>query len=100
MLRILQSLALSALWMHYTYALEETAQLSVKSSSNAAATNSSSDEPPYTICDADCQRQVKYLEAFILFVVTGIALLVGVCCMHVIDSPSKFPTPKDTRAQE
>ncbi len=100
MFRLLQSLALSALWMHCTYALGDTAQLAVKASTNAAATNSSSDEPPYTVCDPDCQRQVKYLEAFILFSITSMALLVGVCCMHVIDSPSKFATPKETRTQE
>jgi hypothetical protein len=99
MFRLLQSLALSALWMHCTYALDATTQQSVKTSSNAVSTNSS-EGPPYTVCDADCQRQVKYLEAFILFVITALALLVGVCCMHVIDSPTKFATPKETRTQE
>lgn len=99
MFRLLQSLALSLLWTHFTYALEETTQESVKASSNAAPTNSS-EGPPYTFCDADCQRQVKYLEAFILFVITAIALIVGVCCMHVIDTPTKFATPKEQRTQE
>jgi len=99
MFRLLQSLALSALWMHMAYALDTTAQLSVKASSNAASTNSS-DEPPYTVCDDDCQQQVKYLEAFILFIITGTALAVGMCCMHIIDTPTRFATPKDTRTQE
>ncbi|KAL4530143.1 hypothetical protein Ndes2526A_g04874 [Nannochloris sp. 'desiccata'] len=100
MFRLLQSLALSVLWMHITHALDTTAQLSVKTSGNAASTNTSDEGPPYTVCDADCQRQVKYLEAFILFVITATALTVGVCCMHVIDSPTRFATPKETRTQE
>ena len=97
MFRLLQSLALSFLWMHSTYALDATTQHAIKSSSNAASSNSS-EGPPYTVCDPDCQRQVKFLEAFILFIITALALFVGVCCMHVIDTPTKFATPKEQRA--
>jgi hypothetical protein len=100
MFRLLQTLALSTLWMHTTYALDTAGQLSVKASNNAASPNSSDEGPPYTVCDADCQRQVKYLEGFILFIITAMALAVGMCCMHIIDSPTRFATPKETRKQE
>lgn len=46
-----------------------------------------------TECDDTCQRDVKYLEGFIVLVVVVMAVGVGFCCMHTIDTPSKFAEP-------
>ncbi|GAB4816174.1 hypothetical protein N2152v2_003220 [Parachlorella kessleri] len=49
-------------------------------------------------CDQRCQIQVKYLEGFIVLVTVALALGVGFCCMHIINTPTRFETPKDQRA--
>ena len=43
--------------------------------------------PPYTTCGPTCQQQVKILEGFILLVILGFAVGVGVCCIKAIDTP-------------
>ena len=43
--------------------------------------------PPYTTCGPTCQQQVKILEGFILLVILGFAVGVGVCCLRAIDTP-------------
>lgn len=45
-----------------------------------------------TGCDATCQRQVRYMEAFIVFVTLFLALSVGVTCMQLVDTPTRFLT--------
>lgn len=90
------SFILSTLLIQLVAAVGEGQRRAVK-----AADDSGSDEgPPYTVCDADCQRQVKYLEAFILAVVCTMALVVGLCCMHMVDTPTKFASPKETRTHQ
>ena len=42
--------------------------------------------------------QVKYLEGFIVFVTVALAVGIGFCCMHIINTPTRFETPKDQRA--
>lgn len=43
--------------------------------------------PPYNTCGTECQNQVKILEGFILLVILGFAVGVGVCCIKAIDTP-------------
>lgn len=49
----------------------------------------------YTYCDGVCQMQVKFLEGFIIFVVLALALGVGLCCMHGIDTPTRFASTRE-----
>lgn len=66
----------------------------------AVVGDSRSEGPPYTTCDADCQRQVKILEGFIIFVILGFALGVILCCMKCIDVPTKFSSPGGNKARQ
>ena len=56
--------------------------------------------PPYTTCDATCQQRVKYFEGFIVALVIAMAVGVAFCCMHSIDTPSRFPQPRERAHQE
>lgn len=42
--------------------------------------------------------QVKYLEAVIVFITIALALGVGTCCMHAINTPTRFETPRELRS--
>ena len=46
--------------------------------------------PPYTICDDECQKQVKILEGFIALIMLGCGLGVGICCLKCINTPTAF----------
>jgi hypothetical protein len=48
--------------------------------------------PPYTTCGPTCQQQVKILEGFILLVILGFAVGVGICCLRAIDTPTSKVT--------
>jgi hypothetical protein len=48
--------------------------------------------PPYSTCGPTCQRQVKILEGFIVLVILGFAVGVGVCCLRAIDTPTSRMT--------
>jgi len=52
------------------------------------------------ICDAKCHRDVKIMEALIVAVVLVAALMVIFFCMHCIDTPTRFSTPKDQRSHQ
>jgi len=59
-----------------------------------------SEEPSTTVCDATCQRDVKLLEGFIIFVILSLALTVIFFCMHCIDTPTRFAAPRDQRSHQ
>ncbi|KAL6771961.1 hypothetical protein ACKKBG_A28445 [Auxenochlorella protothecoides x Auxenochlorella symbiontica] len=48
----------------------------------------------YTVCDATCQRQTLYFEGFIVLIVIGMAVAVGLTCLHIIDTPTHLPSVK------
>ena len=89
------SLILSTLIIQIVAALGEGQKRALKEDDSG-----SSEGPPYTVCDADCQKQVKYLEAFILAVIFIFAMVIGLCCMHAIDTPTKFASPKEQRTHQ
>lgn len=45
-------------------------------------------------CDADCQMQVRVLEAFILLILLLIAVAFGTWMMSAVDTPTRFEAPK------
>ena len=49
----------------------------------------------YTVCDATCQRDVAILEGFIIMTILSMALIVICCCMHCINTPTRFATPRE-----
>lgn len=57
------------------------------------------DESTCTL-DLYCCLQVKFLEGFIVLITVALALGVGLCCMHVINTPTRFETPKDHRGSQ
>ena len=65
-----QALALFALWLDPVVGQVEREQ-----------------GPPYSTCGPTCQQQVKILEGFIVLVILGFAVGVGVCCLRAIDTP-------------
>ena len=50
--------------------------------------------PPRLLPLSADPMQVMYFEGFIVLVVIGIALAVGISCMHLIDVPSRLPQPE------
>lgn len=44
----------------------------------------------YQICDALCQTHVKFLEAIVLALLLAIGFSIGLCCMNILDTPSRF----------
>lgn len=53
----------------------------------------------YTVCDPVCKTQTKYLESLVVLVVVAIAVGVGLTCLHIIDTPTRFPPTKDAQRQ-
>lgn len=56
--------------------------------------------PPHllTPLPSAAARQVKWLEGLIVLITVALAIGIGSCCMHAINTPTKFETPKETRA--
>lgn len=50
------------------------------------------------VCGSKCKIQVKFLEGLIVFVTVALAVGIGFCCMHIINTPTRFETPKEARA--
>lgn len=42
------------------------------------------------VCDDACQNGVRLMEGFIIFLTLGMALVLGVTCMNMVDTPSRF----------
>lgn len=53
----------------------------------------------YTVCDPVCKTQTKFLEALIVFVVVAMAVGVILTCLHIIDTPTRFPPTKEGTRQ-
>lgn len=51
----------------------------------------------YTYCDPLCVRRGKYVEGFIIFIVTAVALVAGLCCMQMVDTPSAWAPAREAR---
>lgn len=66
-------------------------------SMTASTSDARSQDPSTWVCDDKCWRQVKYLEGFIVFVTVVLTLLVGLTCMNIIDTPTRWGTPKEER---
>lgn len=51
----------------------------------------------YNTCDALCRVQVKWLEGMLALLIIIIASLSGMCCLGVLDTPTRFESPKDSQ---
>lgn len=47
------------------------------------------------VCDKKCRTQVNQLEALILFATLVAALGMGMCCLGILDGPSRFESLKE-----
>ncbi|GBF93172.1 hypothetical protein Rsub_05904 [Raphidocelis subcapitata] len=50
---------------------------------------------PYSVCDERCRTQVKWLEGMLALLLIIVATLSGLCCLSVLDTPTRFESPKD-----
>ncbi|KAI8470636.1 MAG: hypothetical protein J3K34DRAFT_419821 [Monoraphidium minutum] len=55
---------------------------------------------PYTVCDAVCRTQVKWLEGMLALLLVIVAALSGMCCLGVLDTPTRFESPKDSQRND
>lgn len=53
------------------------------------------DAPKGLVCDKTCRTQVNQLEAFILLATLLAALGMGICCMGILDGPTRFEAQKE-----
>lgn len=51
----------------------------------------------YTTCDPVCRKHVMWFEGLIVFIVILSALLVGCTCMHMVNVPTRFAQPEQSR---
>lgn len=56
--------------------------------------------PPGYLCNSKCQAQVRFIECFILALLVIVAVAAGSFMMHVLDTPTRFETPKEQRHQD
>ncbi|KAG2485613.1 hypothetical protein HYH03_015676 [Edaphochlamys debaryana] len=49
----------------------------------------------YTSCGTLCQTQVRWLEGMVAMLVLALASCAGLVCLYVLDTPTRFETPKD-----
>ncbi|KAK9817051.1 hypothetical protein WJX72_008909 [[Myrmecia] bisecta] len=54
---------------------------------------------PGALCTEKCRMQVRVIEVVILAVIFLSALCTGLCCMNMLDTPTKFEAPKESHAQ-
>lgn len=52
------------------------------------------------ICDKTCKTQVRWLEGILVVTLGAVGLMVGLCCLHILDTPTRFETPKDSGSRD
>lgn len=55
---------------------------------------------PYKNCGKLCQTQVRWLEGMLAALVLALATCAGLVCLNVLDTPTRFESPKDAAGQQ
>jgi len=48
------------------------------------------------VCGQLCQTQVKWLEGIMALFILTIAAMAGMCCLNMLDTPTRFESPKES----
>lgn len=84
----------------YTSTADAKTVVSARRRGLQSSSSSISGFGPYTSCDVRCQAQVRWLEGMLALLILALASCAGMTCLYLLDTPTKFETPKEEARRE
>lgn len=51
----------------------------------------------YAVCGPLCSTQVSFIQSMVVITIAAVAIMIGLNCLNILDTPTRFEAPKETR---